>query len=371
MKKIGILKETELKKIVALTPANVKLLDNQTIIYVESGAGQNAGFTDTAYVEAGATIISDRTKLIEAVDIIVTFSSPVQFKNINKNITVIGFFDCLNDFSVLLPFKETNVDLFSLNFIPRSSIAQSMDILSTIASIAGYQAVLRASSFFSSVVPMITSAGGTLPPANFLVIGAGVAGLQAIATAKRLGGRVKAFDIRRATKTEVESLGASFIEIPGATENEASGGYAVEQDPEYLEKLNAQLAIEIGKADMIITTAQIPGKRAPILIKKEVVKTMKQGSVIVDLAASNQGNCELTEPGEIVIKHGVTIDGRVARFAEFSVATSTTIGQNFTSFIQYLLKNIDKESDEILTATKVISNGQIIHPRLLEAIEQI
>jgi NAD(P) transhydrogenase subunit alpha len=245
-----------------------------------------------------------------------------------------------------------------------------MDVLSSVASVSGYQAVLLASSLSPRVVPMITSAGGTLPPATFLIIGAGVAGLQAIATAKRLGAKVVGFDVRAQTKNEVESLGAKFIVVQGAVEDVNNGGYAVQQSEDYLTRLNIELEKEIVKADVIITTARIPGKKAPILIKGGIVSRMKPGAVIIDLAASSGGNCELTKEGEVVTANTVKIVGASNLLSENSSSVSKLLGNNFTSFLLHMdKKNALNETDEILIGTKVIEDGKVVHPRLIQEVE--
>ena len=245
-----------------------------------------------------------------------------------------------------------------------------MDILSSVASILGYKAVLIASTISPITIPMISGAGGTLRPANVLILGAGVAGLQAIATAKRLGAIVRAFDVRKASKTDVESLGAEFIDIEGAMDSSSAGGYAVEQDKAYLDKVDEILFNEAVNADIIITTAKIPGKRAPILISKKAVDAMRPDAVIIDLAADTGGNCALTQKGKtIVTDKRITIVGDTRMLGKIAKSASFLLANNFASFLTHYLANDD--NDEILNATKVITDGKVTNPRLVAEIENL
>jgi NAD(P) transhydrogenase subunit alpha len=245
-----------------------------------------------------------------------------------------------------------------------------MDILSSVASILGYKAVLIASTISPITIPMISGAGGTLRPANVLILGAGVAGLQAIATAKRLGAIVRAFDVRKASKTDVESLGAKFIDIEGAVDSSKAGGYAVEQNKAYLEKVDEILFNEVINADIIIATAKIPGKRAPLLISEAAIKAMKPDSVIIDLAADTGGNSALTQKDKtIVTDNRISIVGDTRMLGKIAKSASFLLANNFSSFLKHYLANND--DDEILKATKVLTDGQVTNPRLIAEIENL
>jgi NAD(P) transhydrogenase subunit alpha len=371
MKKIGLINENQHNKIVVLIPKHVALLKYHALFFIESGSGLAAGFRDEEYEDAGAVILQSCNEVLEVSDIILCFDQLPEMAQTHDKKIVIAFLNVLYDFSPLASLTEKNIDLYSLDLMPRTTLAQSMDILSSVASISGYQAVLTAAELLPSCLPMITSAGGTLRPAKFLILGSGVAGLQAIATAKRMGAVVKAFDVRRASKTEVESLGAEFIEIDGALENKNSGGYAVEQTQDYLDKIESVIHEEAIQADAIITTAKIPGKRAPLLLKAYSVKQMKPGSVIVDLAAETGGNCELTKKDQIHVKHDVTIVGISSIISRCSKSASILISGNYFAFISHFLANPNLGGkDEILNQTKVIEDGLLINQKLVQLINQ-
>jgi NAD(P) transhydrogenase subunit alpha len=372
MKKLVVLKEGGGQQLVALTPKNVEQLKSCFEIHVEREAGLVSGFTDEQYAAAGAHIVSDRIAAIDSADVVLSFESQLKEEVIRGNKTFVGFFNVKNQPAVLNAYIKKATHVYSLDLIARTSLAQSMDILSSVASLSGYQAVLMAAEMSPHVVPMLTTAGGTLRPSRFLIIGAGVAGLQAIATAKRLGARVQAFDVRKATRTEVESLGASFIEIDGAVDMKKAGGYAVEQSSAYMQKVSERLAEESAKADVIITTAKIPGKKAPVLITAETVAKMKPGSIIIDLAAETGGNCALTKRNEEVVVHGVRIVGYASVLSRSASSASYLVANNFTSFLQHYCKHIHREEqDDILLSTKVIENGKMIHQQLIEEINTL
>lgn len=374
MIRIGVLKEEAQNNISVLLPQNVKqLLDIKDVsVVVESGLGVAIGISDLEYQNAGAIVTDNSKELFQITDIILSFSRICNNEQPNERKTLIGFFDVLNDLSSVLTLKKNNIDVYSLGLLPRTTIAQSMDVLSSVASLVGYKAVLLASTVSNSTVPMMSGAGGTLRPAKIVVLGAGVAGLQAIATAKRLGAIVKAFDIRRVSKTDVTSLGAEFIEVEGAVDIESAGGYAIEQTKEYLDKVKEVLHREIVDADIVITTAKIPGKRAPLLIQEQTILTMKPGSIIVDLASETGGNSALTEKGKTIItSNDVTIIGTTDLLASIAKSASFTIANNFTSFLKHLLKNKTNEEDTILKATKVLSNGVVTNERLMQEIENL
>lgn len=372
MKQLGVINESQGEKIVALTPKNVELLKDHFAICIEKDAGLFAGFTNEAYEEAGATIVPTKNDIIQYSDIILSVGSQLENEKLNTQKVFIGYYNVTNNHAIITPYLNRKATVYSLDLIPRTTIAQSMDIISSVASISGYQAVLMAAEMSPLVIPMVTSAGGTLRPAKFLILGAGVAGLQAIATAKRLGAQVKAFDVRKNTKTEVESLGASFIEIVGSMESEEAGGYAIEQSKEYLDLVAERLAEEAIMADIIITTAKIPGKPSPRLITEETVLHMKPGSIIIDLASENGGNCEVTRKNETIAYNGVTIAGPVSLLSKCSNASSILISNNFTSFLLHYLHNLESDKlDEILQATKVIEDGKIVHQHIIADINNL
>lgn len=371
MKKIGILKDSELGKIAVLSPENINQLKEYATFFVETNMGEEAGFSDESYKNVGATILNTKEEIVKISDIIVSYNTILENEEIQSNKIYIGAQDVLGSPQILPAYLKKGIDLYSLNLLPRSTLAQNMDILSSVASILGYKSVLVAATISTITLPMITGAGGTLRPAQVLILGAGVAGLQAIATAKRLGAVVRSFDVRAAAKIDVKSLGAQFVEIPGADDNIAEGGYAVEQTADYLKTVNDILFEEAVKADIIICTAKIPGKQAPKLISKEAVLAMKTGAVIIDLAAESGGNCEVTVSGKTFkTDNGITIMGELNILAKSSKSASFLLGNNFTKFLKYYFTNQENENDEILKATKIVSDGEIVHPRILSTFNK-
>lgn len=369
MRTIGVLKESNGVSVVTLTPFNVEKLKESYLILVEAGAGALAGFSDHEYEQFGATIVVEREQILHQADIILTHSTGVDFSRNTTEKVVIGSYNVLDDYSAISQFRHPFIDFYALTLLPRTTKAQSMDVLSSMASMSGYQAVLTGFNKISAIAPMLSSAGGTLAPAKVLVLGAGVAGLQAIATAKRLGAIVSAFDVRKQTKTEVESLGATFIEISGAKEDAASGGYAIEQDDDFNTKVQGSIARYSKEADLIIATARIPGKSAPKLITSEMVSEMKLGSVIVDLAASTGGNCAETANNTERQLDNVLIIGDSQIFNDVARSTSILLGNNYAKFIEYFIANESKaSSDEILEATQITANGKLVHKRLIAEI---
>ncbi|MCI4669375.1 MAG: Re/Si-specific NAD(P)(+) transhydrogenase subunit alpha [Bacteroidia bacterium] len=353
----GILKEAQDKRVV-MVPAVVKKMAGAGFeVIVEKGAGEASFFYDADYEAAGAKI-TDRSDLLKNSDLVLSITPPSdqEMAEMKEGAHVLAQFSPRANPDISNTLESKGVSAFSMDNIPRTSIAQSMDILSSMASLAGYKAVLTAANYLPSYFPMLMTAAGTIPPAKMLVLGAGVAGLQAIATSRRLGATVEAFDVRSAVKEEVQSLGAKFVEVEGATEDKSAGGYAVQQTEEYRQK-QAQLIHEKAlKADVIITTANIPGRKAPILIKAETVEGMKSGSVIIDLAAATGGNCELTENDKVVEKHGVTIIGNSNLPGEMQRDASTLLANNYFNFIKYVFGNgmekVDPEN-EIVGGTHI------------------
>ncbi|MEZ4758225.1 MAG: NAD(P) transhydrogenase subunit alpha [Flavobacteriales bacterium] len=363
---IGILKEQAHRRLVTLTPVGVKRLGDQARVVVQRGAGTLAGFPDESYRAAGARVLNGSDAILEEADIILSHDSLYEGGVLPGHRTFVGFHDVLGQPAVVSTYERAGIDLFSLSLMPRTTLAQSMDVQSSVASIGGYQAVLLAAERSLATVPMISGAGGTLRPARFLVMGAGVGGLQAIATARRLGAQVKAYDVRSAAKEEVESLGAEFIQVDGAIEDRKAGGYAVEQSAEHLDRLRVAIQQEAAQADVIITTARVPGRRAPILITRAMVEAMKPGAVIVDMAASSGGNCELTDPDHTVMAGEITILGPRSIECGSAHSTSILISNNYTAFLLHLLaEQCDRNDDSILKATQVVANGKVVNERFL------
>ncbi len=370
--KIGIPKEiTEGETRVALVPSMVSALTkgNHEVL-VESGAGAGSSFSDEEYKEAGAAVVKDKAELYKSSDVIIKVQPLRALSGSKHEIDLLPEGKVL--ISYLAPFteKETikklaakKITAFAMEFIPRITRAQSMDSLSSQATVAGYKAVLIASNHLGKFFPLLMTAAGTIPPANVFVLGAGVAGLQAIATARRLGAKVEAFDPRPAVREQVESLGARFVEMELPEEDvETSGGYAKQQSDEFLKKEQEAIAGRIGKVDVVITTAQIFGKTAPVLITEEMVKSMRQGSVIIDLAAETGGNCELTKANETIEKHGVTIYGAVNLPAKLPVHASQMYSKNTTNLFRHLFSAEDQSldfEDEITSGACITHAGEI------------
>jgi NAD(P) transhydrogenase subunit alpha len=355
---------------VALIPASVgPLVKAGWQVLIEAGAGDQAGFPDRLYAEKGAKIVPRAEAL--AADCLVQVRSlganPAQGKadlpQLRKNQVVIGMCDPLGQPAAVQQLANAGVTLFALELVPRISRAQAMDVLSSQASIAGYRAVLLAATTLPKMFPMMTTAAGTITPAKVFIFGAGVAGLQAIATAKRLGAVVSATDVRAAVKEQVQSLGAKFIETSQPTAGaETSGGYAKAMDEDFYKQQRAALLDVVAQQDVLITTAAIPGKKAPTLVTTDMVRAMQPGSVIVDLAAERGGNCELTKPDETVIENGVTILGPANLAAEVPYHASQMYAKNITTLLAHLIKegkwHLDL-TDEITRDTLVAKDGQV------------
>jgi NAD(P) transhydrogenase subunit alpha len=368
--KVGLLKETGNDQRVAMMPGNVQdLVDLNVQVVVESGAGEKAFLSDEKYQEAGAETGS-RDEVINQADLLVRINpfSKEEMEQFNQGKVLISLFNPLGNTEVLEDAASKGLTTLSLDAIPRITRAQSMDVLSSMATIAGYKAVIDAALHLPTFFPMFMTAAGTIKPAKVLILGAGVAGLQAIATARRLGGVAEAFDVRSAVKEEVQSLGAKFIEVEGAQEAEDAGGYAVEQTEDYKQKQQQLVHEHSVKSDVIITTAQIPGKKAPILVKKETVEQMKPGSVIVDLAASSGGNCEYTKDGQVITEHQIQIIGKSNYPSEMPVDASKMFGNNLINYMKLMFTkegefNLDFE-DHIIRDSCFTHNGEIVNERL-------
>lgn len=360
-KTIGILKTPNDPR-VCLLPKEVKRLTGELNLNIlfEPGLGSSLDIADQDYVQAGATCLS-RESIIKDSDTIVSINHALSDAEMKENCSFIGIFNPLFHDSKLAVYKNHNASVYSLDLLPRTTLAQSMDVLSSMASLAGYRSVLKAADFYNGVFPMFTTAAGTLTPAKILVLGAGVAGLQAIATARRLGAVVEAFDVRKSAGEEVRSLGAIFIEVEGYTESAEAGGYAVEQSEEYQQKQKELIHNHILTANIVISTANIPGRKAPLLIETRSVDAMQPGSVIIDLAAEQGGNCELSKNKEIVHHNGVTIVGNSSLSAEIPAAASKLLSNNYFSFIKYKQKAENTE-DKLLSSCQIIQEGEWTHP---------
>ncbi|TGK61905.1 Re/Si-specific NAD(P)(+) transhydrogenase subunit alpha [Leptospira wolffii] len=371
---IGVLKEAKEETRVAVTPDVVDALKKiGASVTVEKGAGEGSYFSDEDYKKAGASIAA-RADVLKKSDILVSIhlADGASLSKIKKGAIYLGMFQPASNASVVKKFAGQKSTLVSLDAIARITRAQSMDVLSSQATVSGYKAVLLAATHLTRFFPMLTTAAGTITPASVLIIGAGVAGLQAIASARRLGAVVDVFDTRPEVKEQVQSLGAKFVEVEGATHSAAAGGYAVEQTEEY--KKRQQEAIEkfAAKADAIITTALIPGRKAPIIITKKIVDKMKSGSVVVDLASSNGGNCEYTQHGKTVLtKNGVSVIGHLNLPGSLPSDASRMFAKNVLNFLKLLIKdkkvNLDL-NDEIISSTTIAHEGEIRHKLTLDAL---
>ncbi|MDR3707899.1 MAG: Re/Si-specific NAD(P)(+) transhydrogenase subunit alpha [Capsulimonadaceae bacterium] len=361
---------------VALVPDGISRLTKSGLtVRVESGAGESAGFIDEAYKTAGAEIASDAASLYKGADFVLKIQRPddAELKLIPKSAILIALLSPLGDPQYVKKIADHGLTAISLELIPRTTRAQSMDVLSSQANIAGYKAVILAAANAPTFFPMMTTAAGTVPPAKAIVLGAGVAGLQAIATARRLGAVVSAFDVRAVVKEQVQSLGAEFVEIDLGIDASGAGGYARALTEEESKKQRALLGDVIAQKDIVITTAQVPGRPAPVMIEEETVKRMKPGSVIVDLAAGEAGgNCTLTKKNEIITAHGVTIIGLTDLAATVPNDASKLFTRNMTTLMALIVTkegalNLDF-SDDIVAAATITANGEIRHAGTRQAL---
>jgi len=361
---------------VALMPESVKkLVALQASVSVESGAGLGAARTDDDYREAGAEVSNDRKALLESADVLVTVnrSSPEEFEQLKSNAVVLGFLRPLDEPAALQPALTRGLTTFAMELIPRITRAQAMDALSSMATVVGYKAVVIGAAQIPRMFPMLMTAAGTVPPARVLVLGAGVAGLQAIATARRLGAVVEAYDVRAAAGEQVRSLGAIFLEVDlGGLQTEDAGGYAVELSEEALARGRDLIAKHAATADLVITTAQVPGRRAPLLVTEAAVNSMRRGAMIVDLAGSTGGNCALSEPDKTVERNGVTILAPTNLAATVPVHASQLYSRNVTSFLSLLIKegelSIDM-NDDVVGPSCVTHAGQVVNSRVAAALQ--
>jgi len=363
---------------VALVPESVrKLVALKAVVLVESQAGLRAASTDDNYTQAGAQISFDRAELLQQADILVAVNRPAaaDFAALKKSAVVLGFLRPLDEPSGLEPALARGLTTFAMELIPRITRAQAMDTLSSMATVAGYKAVIVAAEKLPRMFPLLMTAAGTVPPAKVLVLGAGVAGLQAIATARRLGAVVEAYDVRAAAGEQVKSLGANFLEVDlGGLKTEDAGGYAVELSEEALERGRQLIAKHSQTNDVVITTAQVPGRRAPLLLTADAVRGMKPGTIIIDLAGATGGNCALSKPDETVEVNGVTIMAPLNLPATVPVHASQLYSRNVTSFLSLLIKDgelhIDM-SDDVIGPSCVTHNGECVNKRVASALESV
>ena len=364
---------------VALVPAVLPVLIKAGFeVHIQSGAGVEAGYTDSLYSDKGAKIVPDRAAVFAAADIVaqvlcygandITGKQDVPLYR--RDQILVGFLRPFGEQQVVQEVASAGVTAFSVELMPRTTRAQSMDALSSMATVAGYKAVLIAADSHPRIFPMLTTAAGTVTPARVFVIGCGVAGLQALATARRLGAVISAYDVRPAAKEQVQSLGGRFVELPiEAKDAQDARGYATAQGEDFYRRQRELLGKVVQESDVVITTAVIPGKKAPVLVTEEMVKGMALGSVIVDLAAERGGNCDITEPGKTVVKHGVTIVGTVNLADGVPYHASMMYARNITSFLTHLIKdqklNLNLE-DEIVRETLLTRGGEIVNARIRE-----
>ena len=372
---LGVVKETYPGETrVALVPSALKpLVKAGFTVLVEPGAGLAAGYEDAAYQGAGATLAGSREQVVgEAAVLLVVRPPGDQGLPLRRGQTVVGMLDPLSAPQSVQELAPTGVTAFALELLPRITRAQSMDVLSSMASVAGYKAVLLAAAALPRMFPMMMTAAGTVTPAKVLVVGAGVAGLQAIATAKRLGAVVSAYDVRPAVKEQVESLGAKFVELPlESAAAEDRGGYAKAQDETFYRKQRELMGKVVAASDVVITTAAIPGKRAPVLVTREMIAAMAPGSVVLDLAAERGGNCEPTEAGRTVQVGAVQVQGPTNLAATVPFHASQMYAKNVATFVAHVFAGKDAAldlADEIVRETLVVRGGEVVHPRLREML---
>jgi NAD(P) transhydrogenase subunit alpha len=366
---------------VALVPPSVPpLTKSGARVAIEAGAGASAGFADEAFRAAGAEVVADRRQLFESADVLLQVrglganpqAGAADLESMRDTLVIVAPVDPLGNPRAVQQLAERGVTLFAMELIPRITRAQNMDVLSSMATIAGYKAVLLAANYLPKMFPMLMTAAGTITPAKVLVVGAGVAGLQAIASAKRMGAVVQAYDVRPAVKEQVESLGAKFVEMPLETADaEAAGGYARELGEEFYRKQRDLMARTVAASDVCITTAAIPGKPSPRIITADAVRGMAPGSVIVDLAAERGGNCELTQADQTVVENGVTILGPTNLPSEVPTHASQMLAKNLTNFVRLITRDgrfhLNLE-DEVVRDTLAAYRGEVVSPQVRELL---
>jgi len=371
---LGILKEPDFENRVSLLPEGVvELLKFKVQTLVEQGAGERAYASDEDYLTAGAEVIS-RKEIYNRAEVVLVIHAPdTEFEKLKPEQVLISVINPMMDTDLVSKLTKLGKTVFSLDIIPRTTRAQAMDILSSMATVSGYKAVLDAAGQLPHFFPMFMSAAGTIKPAKVLILGAGVAGLQAIATSRKLGAVVEVFDVRSAVREEVKSLGGKFIEVEGAKEDAAAGGYAVEQTEEFKQKQRQLIHDHAVKSDIVICTAQIPGRKAPLLLQKDTVENMRAGSVVIDLAASTGGNCEVTQDGKTIIHKGIKIIGKSDYPSDLPSDASKMFGKNVINFTKLL---VSKEgaltldfNDDIVKGTCVCHASEIMSDRIKSIIQ--
>jgi len=373
---VGILKEkAEGEKRVALVPESIQKI-KELSFEVEHHAGEEAGFPDSSYSGAGARVADDARSINLDADLILKVRAPFpdEAARFKEGSALVSYLYPLNNLEAMRKLSEKGVTAFALDLMPRISRAQAMDTLSSQATIAGYKAVMLAADALPKIFPLMMTAAGTIAPARVFVLGAGVSGLQAIATSHRLGAVVEAYDVRPAIKEQIESLGARFVQLPiEAKDSQTSGGYAKAQSEEFYRKQQELLTEHTKASDVVIATALVPGKKAPVLISEEAVKGMRPGSVVVDMAAEQGGNCALTEPGRTVVKHGVVIMGPLNVPSSMAPQASQLFSRNVAAYIGAIVKdgrlNLDL-NDQLVRDPMVIANGEVVYGPLKEALER-
>ena len=371
---IGVLKEPIPETRVSLLPEHVTLLKKWNVdVVIEDNAGATAFANTDKYIDAGATVAT-REQVLQSSAIILSINNftDTDIVSIKNAAVALGVYQPLFNFLLMNNWAAKGLTVFSMDMLPRTTRAQSMDVLSSQANIAGYKAVLAAANLFPKYFPMFMTAAGSIPPAKMLILGAGVAGLQAIATSKRLGAVVEVFDTRPAVKEEVMSLGAKFIEVEGAADASKAGGYAVEQTEDFMQRQKAKIAESVAKADIVITTAQIPGKPAPVLITASMISAMKNGSVIIDLAAATGGNTALTKNDKTILHNGVSIVGNSNLPGTMPSDASKLYGKNILNFLQLIIGkegqlNLNFE-DDLVKGTCVVHDKAITNERVKELL---
>ncbi len=373
---IGILKESGTEKRVSLLPEAVSALTKMNVtVLVENNAGAKA-FAGNADYEAVSAKIAGKEALLQQADLVIKINPPTdeEIGMLKEGKILIAVFNPMMNPGMVKAFLEANITSFSMDMVPRTSRAQSMDILSSMATVNGYKAVLTAANSLPKFFPMFMTAAGTITPAKVLILGAGVAGLQAIATSRKLGAVVEVFDVRAAVKEEVVGLGGKFIDVEGAIDDKAAGGYAVEQTEEFRQRQAAAVHDHAVKSDVVICTAQIPGRKAPLLLKRETVEAMKPGAVIIDLASSTGGNCEVTKDGETIGYHGITIIGNSSFAVDMPSDASKLFGKNVINFLKLMISPEGvfslKMEDDIVKGTCITHNREIINERVKSTVTQ-
>jgi len=371
---VAVLREVApLERRVAVVPDVLgKLAGSGIEVSIESGAGAGALFSDAAYEAKGATVAADAARLLAGADVVCKVQPPTveEAERLREGSAVVSFLQPLSALELVRVFERRRITAFSLDLLPRISRAQSMDALSSQATVSGYKAVLIAAGALPRFFPMFMTAAGTVPPAKVLVLGAGVAGLQAIATARRLGAVVRAYDVRTAAREEVRSLGAAFVELDLEAQ-EGEGGYAREQTEDFLARQRELIGKEVAAADAVITTAAVPGRKAPVLVTAPMVEAMSPGSIIVDLAAESGGNCELSKPGEVVVVNAVSVHGVANLPSSMATHASFLYSRNIAEFLGLLVKEgafAPDFEDAIVSGTCVTHDGAVRHEATREAL---